>query len=429
MVASKTTVLVFPCGSEIGLEIWRSLHHSTHLTLVGASSVASNHGKYLYQRYVEGLPMVDAPGFIPALNEVIDAHGARFLYAAHDSVVLKFAEEADHLHAEPIGPPAATAAICRSKRATYAAFAGKLRVPAVLDPDAAVLPLPVFLKPDVGQGSKGTHRAETREEVAFHRARDPSLMVLEYLPGEEYTVDCFTDRHGALRFAGGRERIRTASGISVDTRPVATEAFQQLAEVINRTLRLRGVWFFQLKRAADGALALLEIGPRVAGAMGLHRNLGLNLPLTAFFDRLDQEVELRRTPVDLRMDRALEAHFAFDHPYRHVYLDLDDTLIQDGKVNLPAIAFVYQCRNRGVAVHLLSRHAADLGATLSRHGLAGLFRTTTHVAEGMTKSGYITERDAIFIDDSFRERREVMDSVGIPTFAPDAIECLLDWRR
>jgi hypothetical protein len=37
-------------------------------------------------------------------------------------------------------------------------------------------------------------------------------------------------------------------------------------------------------------------------------------------------------------------------------------------------------------------------------------------------------REAIFIDDSFAERRQVQEALGIPTFAVDALECLLDWR-
>ena len=103
-----------------------------------------------------------------------------------------------------------------AQRATYERFAGILRVPAMHAPEDEDLRFPLFLKPDVGQGSKGTHLARTREELAFYLARDGSLLVLEHLPGDEYTVDCFTDRHGALRFVGGRERIRTSNGIQPD---------------------------------------------------------------------------------------------------------------------------------------------------------------------------------------------------------------------
>jgi len=52
-------VLVFPCGSEIGLEINKALGHSIHFELIGASSVPSNHGKFVYKNYIEGIPYID----------------------------------------------------------------------------------------------------------------------------------------------------------------------------------------------------------------------------------------------------------------------------------------------------------------------------------------------------------------------------------
>jgi hypothetical protein len=232
-----------------------------------------------------------------------------------------------------------------------------------------------------------------------------------------------------LRFVGGRERIRTSNGISVDTRSVNDPSFGEIAAIVNRTLQLRGMWFFQVKRAADGALALLEVAPRVAGAMGLQRNLGVNLPLAALYDAMGLDVEFRRNANDLRMDRALEAHFVQPQTYQHVYIDLDDCLVQRGEVDLAAIAFLYQCRNRGIAVHVLSRHAANLQAALTRYCLGAVLTSVIHVTDGSPKSRWITKRDAIFIDDSFRERKDVIDTLGIPAFAPDAIESLIDWRR
>jgi hypothetical protein len=51
---SKKKILVFPCGSEIGLEIYRAMRYSTHFTLAGASSV-DDHGKFVYEEYYGGL--------------------------------------------------------------------------------------------------------------------------------------------------------------------------------------------------------------------------------------------------------------------------------------------------------------------------------------------------------------------------------------
>ena len=43
-------VLVFPCGSEIGLEVNNSLKYDKHINLYGLSSVPC-HGKFVFQNY------------------------------------------------------------------------------------------------------------------------------------------------------------------------------------------------------------------------------------------------------------------------------------------------------------------------------------------------------------------------------------------
>lgn len=422
---SRMNVLVFPCGSEIGLEIHRALQFSTHFELIGASSVPSNHGKYVYGRYVEGLPYVDQPGLCEALNRVIDEHSVKFVFPAHDSVVLALALQAGELRARYVGSPASTCQVCRSKRTTYRVLGECVRVPRLFGPDEAPPCYPVFLKPDAGQGSKGIRIAHSREEIDFFLHQDPALLVMEHLPGSEYTVDCFTDRSGALRFAGARERIRIMNGISVDTVPVEGEEYQRMAGALNASLRFRGVWFFQAKRAAGGELVLLEAAARVSGSMALYRNLGVNFAALALFDLMDKDVDVHCNHYSIRMDRALGSRFYLDLHYEDVYIDLDDTIIRDGQVNPLVAAFLYQCRNRGIRLHLLSRHTGDLHQTLNRFAIEQLFDTIVRVPDCSCKSEYVLARSAIFIDDSFAERRRVQERLGIPTFATDALESLM----
>jgi hypothetical protein len=419
-------VLVFPCGSEIGLEIHRALRFSRHVKLAGASSVPSNHGKYVFKEYVEGLPFVDEPTFIEKLNDTIEANGVDFVFPAHDSVVLTLARRADSLRCRIIGSPLPTCETCRSKRATYELFSGKVRVPRVFSFPEERLAFPVFLKPAVGQGSRGTHLAMSEEEVRFYTEGNPDLLILEYLPGEEYTVDCFTDRHGDLRFAGARKRTRVVSGISADTSPVSGIEFREIAEIINSTLAFRGAWFFQVKRNADGEPVLMEIAPRVSGSMGLYRNLGVNFPLLSIFDAMELDVEIMCNEHHLVMDRSLGCRFDADIRYENVYIDLDDTILLRDKVNPMAAAFLYQCRNKGIGVHLITRSADDVGETLRRHALEALFDSVTHINDERPKSDFISAPNSVFIDDSHAERREVFEKLGIPTFAPDALESLVE---
>jgi len=59
----KKNVLVFPCGSEIGLEIYRSLSKSIHFNIIGASSI-DDHGKFIFQNYIGDAPFVEDANFI-----------------------------------------------------------------------------------------------------------------------------------------------------------------------------------------------------------------------------------------------------------------------------------------------------------------------------------------------------------------------------
>ena len=425
----KARVLVFPCGSEIGLELFRSLARDTHIELHGASSEPSNHGRYLYGNYADGLPYATDPRFLDAMNALIRSRRIDYLLPAMDSVASVLASSQDRLACKVIGSPGETCRICCSKRLTYEAFAGIVRVPTLYHDLADVPRWPIFLKPDCGYGSRGTHVAMSREDAEFFLAREKGLLAMEHLPGKEYTVDCFTDRHRNLLFAGARERLRVQNGISVHSRPVEGPAFQEWAGTLNARLPLRGAWFFQLKEDSDGVLTLLEIAPRIAGTMALHRNLGVNLAALSVFDAMDIDVSIQKNDFPIEVDRALTNRFRAELSYRHVYMDLDDCLICDGLVNPDAIAFLYQCVNREIALHLVTRHAGSVSETLKRARIEGLFDEIIHLQAGERKSDAIRHPDAIFIDDSFRERQDVRDRKGIPVFAPDAIECLVDDRR
>jgi hypothetical protein len=169
----------------------------------------------------------------------------------------------------------------------------------------------------------------------------------------------------------------------------------------------------------------MEVAPRVAGAMGLTRCRGVNLPLISLFDALDLDVSIFENRGDMVIDRALENRYKHSAAYDHVYLDFDDLVVVDGKVSPAVMAFVYQCLNRGVQLHLLSRHQGDLSAELKRFKLTELFVDAVQVGEDEEKVSFITQRAAIFIDDSFHERKAVHDALGIPVFDAHMLESLL----
>ncbi|WP_352418506.1 ATP-grasp domain-containing protein [Proteiniborus sp.] len=424
----KRRVLVFPCGSETGLEINRSLSYSRDFELFGASSQYSNHGKYVFKNYIEMNSYIDDKSFIEELQKIILEYKIDFVFPAHDSVVLKLSEYQDKLGAIVISPTHETCKLCRSKSRTYEVFKNKINVPKMYKEFDKNIEYPVFLKPDIGQGSKGTYLAKSLEEVGFYRNLDKTLLILEYLPGREFTVDCFTDRYSNLIFVGGRERKRIYNGISVDTSPTIDARFNTMAKQINDNLNLRGVWFFQVKENKKEELTLLEIGPRVAGSMGLYRNFGINLPILSLYDRLGIDIKLIKNPGKLQMDRSLTCKYELSYYYENVYVDLDDCLIFENKINSLIVLFLYQCLNNEKKIYLLTKHEGDVLKLLSRFRIRELFDNIIQIEKGEEKSDFINELNSIFIDDSFSERYKVNKELNIPTFDINAVESLIDWK-
>ena len=66
----KKNILVFPCGSEIALEVYRSVNKSTHFNLIGASS-CDDHGKFIFENYIGGLPFITDKDFIPQIKKIV----------------------------------------------------------------------------------------------------------------------------------------------------------------------------------------------------------------------------------------------------------------------------------------------------------------------------------------------------------------------
>lgn len=422
-------ILVFPCGSEVALEIHRSLRYSTHFALVGASSV-SDHGRFVYEDYVGGLPFHTAPDFIEKMAALVRDRKIDAIYPAMDAVACTLKENEHLLGCRVMGSPVECTRMCASKISTYRALEGKVPLPAWSQSLADAPGFPVFIKPDVGYGSRNVTLARTREaaeEFVVVRGGEAGLVFCEYLPGREFTIDCFSDRHGRLQFAGPRERARVVNGISVSTRETGEhrEAIARHAATINDTLKPRGAWFFQMKEDLAGELRLLEVAARLGGSSSLFRSKGVNFAMLTAFDAFDGDVAVEVNDYDAVLDRALSSRYRLDIAYDTVYVDYDDCILMKNGVNVEMVAFLFSVINAGKKVILITRHAGNIFESLERHRLAALFDQVIHLEKSQKKSDYIEAAAAIFIDDSFAERMDVRGVHGIPVFSPDMVEALM----
>jgi len=426
---SKINVLIFPAGEINSVELHDALSHNVNIEVFGCSSV-DRHGKYIFKNYKSEIPNISDSSFITAFNELITEWNIDYVFPTHDTVALYLAEYQKQIKAVVITAPFVTADICRDKGKTYDVFIDCRFCPKIYD---EFIEFPVFIKPRVGQGAKGTKLISAESDIPTE-FQFGDYLITEYLPGEELTVDCLTDYDGKLCACLPRDRKRILAGVCVSgSSTIISDEILNIAKTINGRLKFFGLWYFQIKKDRDGRYKLLEVSTRCAGTMCLSRARGVNLPLLSVYVAQGKSISIFENPYVVTMDRTLVSRYFIDYNYDTVYIDYDDTIIEKDKVCLSVIKYLYQCYNKGVKVILLSRHDEDnedsIRDSIMKHAISeGLFYKIISISNNQEKSDYIRPENAIFIDNSYVERKKIHDRYGIPVFDVEGIEVLEDWR-
>jgi hypothetical protein len=422
----KKNVLIFPCGSEIALEINRSLKYSTHFNLIGGNSV-DDHGRFVFENYIDDIPFIEDSHFITAIEEIVKKNKIDAIYPTMDAVIVKLKEHEKEIGCKIISSDLKTVEICLSKRKSYEKLKDIIKVPELYH-HTQIKYFPIFGKPDIGYGSRGVKKICSQESLKDYIKNNPDSLLCEYLQGEEYTVDCFTDKSGNLLFYAPRIRQRIMNGISVNTVPYSGRIaeFEYIVKKINKIIEFRGAWFVQLKRNKENDLVLLEIAARLGGSSSLYRAKGINFAQLTLFDAFDCDVSIIENAYSIELDRALDNIFKIDIQYNEIFCDFDDCLLIDNKyVNTELVSFLYQCLNEKKKISLLTRHKNDIEDSLKKFRLYSLFDRIIHIAFNKRKSDCIDNSSSIFIDDSFVERKDVFEKLQIPVFSVDMVSCLL----
>ena len=423
----KYNILIFPCGTEIANEIIESLKHHKYFHMIFASSESRSYCEFRGQK-VHRLPYVSNPNFQESLRQLVKQEKIDFILPAHDDVAYELSHLDGKLTEKVVGQSAEVNEIVRFKNRTYDYFVDDLPIAETYQSEEEIR-YPCFVKPKRGQGSADAFVIEDNRAYARFKERfDPEeFVVMEYLPGEEFTIDCFSDR-GRLLYSGGRTREKMTRGISVLSSWVSDEALQEEfrhhAQIISEKLHLHGLWFFQMKKNSEGALRLLEIGPRVSGTMMLNRARGVNFVELALYQKLGFKIEITPNDIEVSLGRALVPRYKSNIEYKNLYIDFDDTLFLEEKyINTDLIKLIFQAKNEEKSVYLITKNKKNnLAKTLHRFGITHIFDGIIHLGEE-EKKGEHMQKDSVLIDDSFAERVEAI-RCGFYAFSVDSIDIL-----
>lgn len=189
---------------------------------------------------------------------------------------------------------------------------------------------PVCFKPTISWGSRGfriidatvnvydifIHHKPTsiyqsleQIELIFKKVKHfPQLLVMEYLPGDEYTVDVFMSFGKAL-YTIPRKRIQVAAGITVEGMVENNRKVIALSKKIIQELGLDYSVGVQMKLNASGEPKVLEINPRLQGTSVLSFAAGVNLPYLTILQCLKQKLPKLKIRYGIHMYRHWEEIF------------------------------------------------------------------------------------------------------------------------
>lgn len=295
--------------------IIRCLQQDERIQLTVADADENATGKYLSGDFVV-IPKADADDFIPALLKICRERGIHILMSLVTRELFHLAEyrnEFEQGGTKVLVSSHEAITVANDKSKCYQ-FLQEKKIP--VPKFFVVKTIEQFqlvakqlgwpgnefcFKPSVSNGSRGFRIVSNNFDAhdwLFHQKPNsvymrheeavrilsskpfPELLVTEYLPGEEYSVDCLA-YHGEAKLVAPRLRKKMINGISVQGEFVNDEKIISYCQSIIKALQLHGNIGIQVKRNAEGKALLLEINPRVQGTIVAGLGAGINLPLLA----------------------------------------------------------------------------------------------------------------------------------------------------
>jgi carbamoyl-phosphate synthase large subunit len=276
-------ILVTGAGGAAAISVWKSLAVDHELHMADMDPLAA--GLYLVppaQRLI--IPRGDDPGLVPALVAACKTRNVQALLSTVDAELAPLARECDRFSAIGVALPTSPLAClqtCRDKQLLLETVRGSVPVPdseplTQAAADRATV-FPRWVKPRTGAGARGVARIDSHSDLGPY-PKDGSLLLQEFLPGQEYSVDIYVAQDGRVVGAVPRERMKIDSGIAIASRTVKAPEVIRLAIETAEIIGIRGMANIQFKRAANGVFKLLEVNPRFPGTLPLTAAAGIDMP-------------------------------------------------------------------------------------------------------------------------------------------------------
>ncbi len=244
------------------------------------------------------VPQTRSLKYIPAIREIVKKYKVGLIVPMTDLDLRSLARHRQdfvELGCEVMIGPEPTVSLCRDKK-RFTSRLKRAKMPAIrtfsLEQFRQNPFYPCFVKPFRGSGGLGAIKIDNGQELRKHvHIFGNQLLIQDYVPGREYTIDVYRMRSGEVKCIVPRQRLLVRSGevekgITVKD-DMLIEATLKLAELMDG---LWGVFCCQCRRPDDGPPYFFELNARFGGGSPLSIAAGADLPLYLLQEVLGREV-------------------------------------------------------------------------------------------------------------------------------------------
>lgn len=286
MTAQARNVLILSAGRRV--ELIRAFKVELEARLPGAQVFATDlkPGTSAACHAADGAfaaPRVNDPEYHNFLLELCMREEIGLVVPTIDTELLGLARSRDRFSSQNIELIVSNESLvstCRDKRKISNLFTDiGIDSPIIYERDA--MEFPCFSKPYDGSRSVGAMLLRDAESVTAAMLADPKMMFMEFVDEthQEYTVDAYYDRHGALKCLVPRERLEVRDGEVSKGATRKNYVYRYLADKLSKINGARGCLTVQLFAKSVGpSYAALEINPRFGGGFPLTYAAGGNYP-------------------------------------------------------------------------------------------------------------------------------------------------------
>ena len=273
-------ILICSGGKRVDLikEFQRALNGRGRVVITDAND--SNAGRFFADGFVKA-PRLNDRDYLPFIKKIVKENQIKILFSVIDPelfLLAKYQKEFTQLGAKTLISSLASVAITNDKRKT-SKFLQKI---GIATPKIFTLKnvkkFPVFIKPYDGSGSKFAYCANNFQELATFSRIVPNPIITEFIPGQEYTIDCLSDFSGEIINVVPRKRLEVNNGIAVKSVVDLNPAIISDAKKILKALKVAGPATIQLIKSPAGKRYFTELNLRFGGGVMLGIRSGGNFP-------------------------------------------------------------------------------------------------------------------------------------------------------